>query len=262
MVYNSKKYKPVFNTPMKRQQELAIATKIMSLLNKNKYDNLNEFIAKNNNYQNFLQNNEMENVVKHFGNTLTQDDFKIILENLKNLAKAKQDFEKDNIKTTNIGDKEFNSFEGDNKTYFIDNSNSNKTIEEQMKDLQTTQNNFQTSSIKQNTENMFKELENNKKESLNLRYLNEIDASKLNFEEYELYQIAINYQLEKGEPIRIDLQRGILVDIKDNITKINKKNGEFSIISDTDSTQKANNVEEKSYQKQLKLMPAINYQNN
>ena len=70
MIYNFKEYKPIFDTPMKRQQELAISRKIMDLLNKNKYDNLEEFITKNNNYQDFLKKNNMSTVIKHFGNTL------------------------------------------------------------------------------------------------------------------------------------------------------------------------------------------------
>ena len=47
-------------------------------------------------------------------------------------------------------------------------------LEKQMKDLQSTSQSFQTSDTNKNTENMFKELEN-KKESLNLSYLNEIN---------------------------------------------------------------------------------------
>lgn len=54
MVYNCEEYKPLFDTPMKKIQEIAIATAIMKILNKNKYDNLEEFIAKNPNYQDFF----------------------------------------------------------------------------------------------------------------------------------------------------------------------------------------------------------------
>ena len=49
MVYNCEEYKPLFDTPMKKIQEIAIATAIMKILNKNKYDNLEEFIAKTEN---------------------------------------------------------------------------------------------------------------------------------------------------------------------------------------------------------------------
>ena len=156
MVYNFKEYKPIFDTPAKREQELAVARKIMDLLNKNKYDDLEEFIKRTNSYQDFLKYNNMTNVVKHFGNTLNEENFTRILENLRVLTKNKKDFEQENIKTTNIENKQYVSFEGQDNTYFIDNSRTDKSIEAQMKDLQPTEEQFQTSDIRQNTENMFK----------------------------------------------------------------------------------------------------------
>lgn len=263
MVYNFKEYKPIFDTPMKRQQELAIARKIMDLLNKNKYNNLEEFIKRNDSYQNFLKNNHMDTVVKHFGNTLNEEDFKRILENLNVLTNTKQDFEKENIKTTNIDDKEYNSFKGENKTYFIDNSRTDKSIEEQMQDLQHTQQEFQTNDIKKNTENMFKELEKSKKESFKLQYLNEINVQELNYEERELFNIALLYQQDLNQVIRIDLKKQIIVDEEDNIMRIQKENGEFTIIKEENEKQQEETVE-KVNQRQLTLKPNTNtiYSNN
>lgn len=249
MVYNFKEYKSTFDTPMKRQQELAISIKIMDLLNKNKYDNLEEFITKNTNYQDFLKKNNMHTVIKHFGNTLKEEDYIKILENLRNLTKTKQDFEKENIKTTNIDDKQYNSFKGEDKTYFIDNSRTDLSIEDQMKNLQETQQVFQTSDVNKNTENMFKELET-KKEGLNLQYLNEINYDVLNNEEKLLFQIANDYQQDIEQVIRIDLKKGIIVDEQDSISKIQKNNGEFSIIKDENDMEKEV-TQEKSYQKAL-----------
>lgn len=256
MIYNFKEYKPEFNTPMKRQQELAIARKIMDLLNKNKYDNLEEFITKNGNYQDFLKKNNMHTVIKHFGNTLKEEDYIKILENLRVLKKQKQDFEKANIKTTNIDNKQFNSFKGEDKTYFIDNSNTDKSIEDQMKDLQPTMQHFQTSDQKQNTENMFKELET-KKEGLKLNYLHEINYDLLNNEEKELYNVADNHQQNVDGVIRVDLSRGIIVDEQDNIMKIEKNNGEYTIIKEENGVEKQVN-QEKTYQKQRVLTPSQN----
>lgn len=249
MVYNFKEYKSTFNTPIKRQQELAIARKIMDLLNKNKYDNLEEFITKNPNYQDFLKKNDMQTVVKHFGNTLKEEDYVKILENLRILTKTKQNFEQDAIKTTNINNKQFNSLEGEDKTYFIVNSQEDKSIEEQMKDLQPTEQDFQTSDINKNTENMFKELER-KKDVLNLSYLHEINYELLTNEEEILFHVANNYQQTSKEIVRIDLKKGIIVDEENNIMKIEKKNGVFSVIKEEDGVEKEE-VQQKSYQKTL-----------
>ena len=249
MVYNFKEYKALFDTPAKRQQELAIARKIMDLLNKNKYDNLEVFIDKNRNYQDFLKNNNMTNVVKHFGNTLKEDDYNRILENLKLLSITKQSFNKDIIKTTNIDDKQFNTLEGQDKTYFINNSDSHKTIEEQMNDLQPTEEQFQTSDPNKNTENLFKELER-RKQSLNPLLLSDINYYELNDNQRELFQIAYNYQQSINSTIKLDLNNQVMVDAENNIIKITKQNGETKI-------QKEDNIEEKveekgkSWQKQL-----------
>lgn len=257
MIYNFKEYTLVFDTPAKREQERAIANKIMDLLNKNKYDNLEEFISKNNNYQEFLKKNDMNNVIKHFGNTLNEEDFVRILENLRQLTKKKQTFETDNIKTTNIEDKEYNSFKGEDKTYFLENSISDLSIEEQMKNLQPTERDFQTTDAKVNTENMMKELEKNRKKSLNLSYLSEIETNSLNSEEVKLFQTAVNYQLSTNEAIKVDLQNGVIVDKDDNIMKIQKENEEYKIIKDEDGIDKEVTAEKtKSYQK--KLTPSSN----
>lgn len=249
MVYIFKEYKTTFDTPMKRQQELAISRKIMDLLNKNKYDDLEEFIKNNNNYQDFLKNNNMQTVIKHFGNTLKEEDYIKILENLRNLTKTKKEFETENVKTTNLDDKQFNSFKGEDKTYFIDNSNSNKTIEEQMKDLQLTSEEFQTTDQKKNTEKMFKELEE-KKDGLKLYYLNEINYDLLNNEEKVLFQIANNYQQGIEGVIRVDLKKGIIVDELDNIARIEEINGEFTIKKDENGIEK-DETATKSFQKTL-----------
>ena len=73
MKYSKKEYICVFDTPIKKAQELAIACKIMDLLNNNKYDNIEEFYERNKSYQDFLKNCRMETAIKHFGNTLNED---------------------------------------------------------------------------------------------------------------------------------------------------------------------------------------------
>ena len=127
-----------------------------------------------------------------------------------------------NIKTTNLDNKQITSFKGEDKTYFIDNSDSNKTIEEQMKDMQSTSEEFQTADQKKNTEKLFEELEE-KKNVLNLYYLNEINYDLLNNEEKVLFQIANNYQQGIEGVIRVDLKKGIIgKNLNYNLNQLNK----------------------------------------
>lgn len=254
MVYNAKEYKPISDTPLKKVQELTIARKIMELLNQNKYNSLEDFYQKNRSYQDFLKNNNMDTVVKHFGNTLNENDYAMIIGRLREITISKQSFDDKDIKTTKIDDKEFNSFKGEEKTYFVDNSNSQKTIEEQMRSLQPTNSKFQSTDAKQNTESMFRELENNVKESIRLQFLNEINVDMLNKNELDLVNAALDYQRSTGHIIRIDLGRGIVVDENDNIKKIEKVNGIYSIKTDEIKTD-SNNQSTISYQKQLVMTP-------
>lgn len=264
MLYNLKEYTYIFDTPQKKQQERVIIEKIMNILNNKKNDNLEEFIYKNENYQNFLKKNNMDTVIKHFGNTLNEQDYKNILENLRKLTNSKNDFDKNNIKKTNIEGEEFITFNGQDKTYYLDNSNTNKSLEEQMRDLQVTQQNFQTNDIKKNTENMISELANTKKETLNHIYLNEINFESLNLEEQKIYEVAKNYQLQAGYPLMIDINRKVIID-KDEIKKIVYENGKYLIISDLNKEQHINKDEKVDTKaKQFTLKPNTNtiYSNN
>lgn len=241
MKYNINEYSFVFDTPAKKQQERAIVVQIMKLLNDGKYDNLDEFVSKNPNYQEFLKKNGMENVVKHFGNTLGEMDFKAILESLKSLSKDKKSFDEENVKTTNIDGKEYVSFNNGQTSINLDNSESGKSIEEQMKELQPTQQEFQTSDTQKNTENLFKELSDSKKEGINLYPLNQIDKSKLNEEESLNYNAAVNYQFDTGKPVKVDVQKGIISDDSNNLFRIINENGQITI--------KGENSEEKGNEK-------------
>lgn len=243
MKYIQKEYIHVFDTPAKKEQESIVSYKIMDLLNKNKYNNIYDFIEKNKTYDEFLNKNELENVVKHFGNTLNEEDYKKILNQIVKLTEEKKSFQNESIKTTNIDNEQYVSYEGNDKKFFLDNSNANLSIERELEELQQTQNEFQTSDKKQNTENMFKELEENKKESLELRYLHDINKELLNEKELELFDIANKYQQNTDDVIRIDIKRGLLIDKSDNIFKI----------EDIDPNVYENDIQtnEKNFQKTL-----------
>ena len=263
MKYNYKEYRAmtVFDTPMKFQQEIAITSRIFELLNKNNYDDLEKFINDNQTLQDFIKKQNMNIVLRHFGNTLKEEDYVKILNNLRELTKKKQEFEAENIKTADIDDKQYNSFKGEDKTYYLDNStNSDKKIEDEMKDLQSKDENFQTIDSKKNTENMFKELET-KKESLNLRSLEEINYDNLNEDQKAIIDVVKDYQDALGYPLRVDIERGLIVDKDDNIRKINYNTGNVTITSDENNYQQETVIETKVPQKSLVMSPNTIYSN-
>ena len=191
MEYKFNEYERIFDTPSKKMEERTIVEKILSILNENdKYNSLENFYNDNMNFETFLKNNNLENVLKHFGNQLNQDDY-----------------------------------------YYLNNSYDNKSIEEQMEEIQRQTPYFQTSDTNENTELIMKEMKEKKKINLILRYLNEINFEILTQEQQDLFKFAFDYQQKNPGLIRIDLDESVMIDEKDNIMKIEKIDGNYKIIN-------------------------------
>ena len=151
MEYKFEEYERVIDTPKKKLEERAIVEKILSLLNKNKYDSFDDFYKKNSDLENFKKNNNLENVLKHFGNKLNQEDYENILQSLKKMIEKKSTFSTDSIKTTNIENNEYVSYKGKDENFYFNNNYSDKPIEEQMKKTQEDNPSYQTVDTNKNT---------------------------------------------------------------------------------------------------------------
>ena len=227
----------------KHEQEMAVASKIMHLLNKRTYNDVEDFYNGNNNLEDFIKRN-FETPLSHFGHNetpLNEEDYKNIIENIRIIAKKKQSINTEKIDSTKIDDKVFNSMEIDNTKQFIDNSNSFLSIENRMKDVQKESAQFQTVDPNKNAENTFKEIQS-KQDGINPIPLSEVNPNLLNPEEKELFKSALNFQLDYHSPIKVDLTNGVMVDADGKIMKIQKGN---------DIVLGVPIEVEKSYQKQL-----------
>ena len=269
MKYNYRQdYTHIFDTPAKMEQESVVVSKIMELLNDNKYDNIYDFITKNPTYQDFLKKHDLENVVKHFGNTLNEEDFKRIQSEMVKVTEKKKSFEEDNIKTTTIGEEQFVTYEGADKTTFLDNTHTkdNMSIKRQLEELQPTQREFQTTDEKQNTDRMMQELEDSKKETLGFRTIKEIDPTSLNEKQNDIFRVAANYQLNFETELRVDLERNLIVDRNNNIMKIEEHDGQYIILGDNSeqkhAMEKEAEKEPKTFQKTLVASPNTIYSAN
>lgn len=262
MEYKFEEYERVIDTPKKKLEERAIVEKIISLLNKNKFKSIDDFCKENSDYVNFKKNNDMENVLKHFGNKLNQNEYDMIIQSLRKMIKNKSTFDTNEIKTTNIDDKQYVSYEGKDENYYLNNSFSNESIEKQMDDIQKQMSSLQTSNPKENTDLIMKEMKKNKKISLILRYLNEINFEILTEEQQDLFKFAFEYQQKNDGLIRIDLDEKVMVDEDDNIMKIDKVDGNFVINKGDDnytttSDVKDTEIDENKHNntKKINLMP-------
>ena len=104
-------------------------------------------------------------------------------------------------------------------------------------------------------------------EVLNLQYLKDIDIEKLNSKEKSIFNEVANYQLSISHPLRIDLEKEVIVDELGNISKIKFENGEF-VITGPDNQKKEvlkdneQKEETKTFQKTLVPSPNTIYSNN
>lgn len=108
---NQKDLKNIKDT--KHEQEMAIVSKIMNLLNRGTYNNIEDFYNKNNNLQAFVKSS-FETPLTHFGRNETpmnEEDYKNIIENIRIIAKKKQSIETKDISTTQIDKNEKNSYQ-------------------------------------------------------------------------------------------------------------------------------------------------------
>lgn len=238
MKYDIKEYTPVFDIHYKKEyammQERVVAEKIMKLLNDNKYDDIERFEQAMPSYSYFLKECNMDNVVMFFGKRFDDEEFRLIINNIKELTKEKLKFNSENIKTTKFENTNIRTFDNveQDKTHYIVDDISDTPIEKQLEEKQKESSEFQTIDKDVNTSRMIDDMEKHQKESLNLQFLNDINKEILTNEELEKYNMAVEYQIYNDKIIRLDVTRGIISDEEDNIFKIENKEGIISIIDE------------------------------
>ena len=239
------------DTPMAREQEKVVVNKIMDLLNNNKYDNLEELVKLNEKYSDFLKKQYMETTIKHFGNRFTDEEYAAIINNLRQLTKDKMDFDKEGIKSATFGDETYNIYENKEEEREIQLvNNSDEPIEEELNHKQQDSSEFQTVDPSVNTGRMFSDMEKHEKESLNLHTLLDINVDFLNESELEIYNVAQEYQELKDIIVRLDVQRGVIIDPENNVFKVEKE--------DEKLVMRDENGEKVEYKKDRQLTYTLN----
>ena len=262
MVYNEKEYYPdfsvKFNTISKSVQSRDVVLKIFDLMNRQQYKSFDDFVLKNGTFESFVRNHSLGlssvnqsrvgNVsLRHFMGSLTEEDFKLILNSISMLTQAKKGFDESNIKVTRVNETETNavSYNGQNySTNVLTDNNIHQTLE----NMQSNNKEFQATDGSKNAENMFKKLSKDVMETLNFKHLYEVVTSELNEEEQKVFDAAIDYQEKTNEPIRVDLSKGYIIDSNNNIHKIVDVNGKSRVISGKDNISDTKST---AYQKVL-----------
>lgn len=240
MKYKIEEYKQAFKSKdsAKDRLEIKLAEKIIEILNNKAYtyNDIDEFIKMNSDYRNFLKNNNLNTVMNHFENYVTESDFKRILQNFKLLTKKKMEVNDSKINRFNFtGNKteEFVAMEGNKGTHII--QNNNQGLDKKIEQIQAQNASIQTEGADENTRRIADVLDQETK-TLNPKYLYEINYNVLTDKEQEIFMVASFYQERFPGLIRVDLANGLIIDENNKIMKIDKLNGKFVIKKDRDTS--------------------------
>lgn len=217
---------------------------IKSFMKKNKINTIEELTKKYKTWDEIRQACKYQepnyaNIISNHGITMTDELFEKIIELLKQEEEQKRKLET-NVKTTFVNGKEIATVQDDKtgeiKTF--DNSYTNKSIENQMKNLQQEHKQFQTISDNNSLEIM-NYMEKNIKISPNTTESNEIKNEQLTDEEQAIKRAVKIFEMDIGHPVKVDLSGKIIYD-EDNIYTIEKRDGIYQVISQTNTEKKEN----------------------
>ena len=210
----------------KGSEELAIVAIIMNLLNNNKFDNIDDALKYNgNDFATFMKNNRRDNIPFHYGRNIKDDDFKLIVSNFKKMDEDKLKIDKENIHEHNFENKEYVEYDG----RVMDNSLKERSIEDELKNMQQENPEYQSFDAKENTQKMMKEeLDYNKRE-VNFNSLDEIDRNKLNADEQKLYDAVLIDEHTSGKNKEVSFEDMLTKDENNNINQLENNGNSISI---------------------------------
>lgn len=234
MVYNIREYSTLY-TGNKGSEENAVVAIIMNLLNKKKFDSIDDVLKYNGkDLRTFLKNNNRDVIPFHYGNNLKNSDFEEIIINFKKMVKEKLDFNKDKINTTKFENKQYVEYKGK----VFDNSYTEKNIEEEMKYMQQKNADYQSLDHEKNTDNIMNEMFSEKKREINFETLSEINRENLNEEEQKKYDAALVEQHISGDNKKLSIEDGLTKNEEDHINKIDSDGNSITINDGEESIEK------------------------
>lgn len=211
------KYNNQFSGNKESEENFVIVT-VMRLLNNNKFDSVDDILKYNgDNYKTLLKNNNLDNVPIHYGNCLSDDDFHLVLNQIRDYAKDKLSFDKSKVNEVNFDNKEYVEYNGT----VLDDSLNNKSIEEQLEEKQKESENYQSLDHKKNIDLLMDEMDKEKRE-VSFENINDINRDLLNAEQQRMYDAALvtNYKDNNNDHLEISLEDGLTKDEENNIGQL------------------------------------------
>lgn len=241
-------------------KSLAIKTiknKIESFISSGIYADLEEFIKDNPDLQTFQEKTKLNNSLRRiWGYRITDEDYQKLLSELKNELEEKMKIVKDNLTTVQVNGKEITTYQDDNRQIIVDNSYANKSVEDELPDLQQKYSKFRQSGV-DNTSNMLQFMQEEIKPAPEFDDVSDLDRQSLSQQDTEIAKVAQSYQSTNDNIIQVDFENKLILD-GDNILSIEKRDDGYGVFSPDETEtelEKEKPTENMSHQKTLQRNP-------
>lgn len=175
------------------------------------YQDLEDFISDNPDLETFQNHTKLNNILrKVWGYQITDEEYLAVLEQLKKEVLEKRQINLEKVKTVEANGKEITTFQSGEETMVLDNSYAQKSLKEQLPDLQAEHKQFQEKG-EENIESMMEYMQAEVKPEFGFTDISDIDSNTLSTQEQENLAVATQYQEVNETPIKADLQNGLIL---------------------------------------------------
>lgn len=223
--------KDIFNRLHLDGKNLAFKTiqnKIEHFISAGIYNDLEDFISDNPDLSTFQNHTKLNNTLrKVWGYQITDQEYEEILEVLRKKVAAQKEIKTENIQTVQAKGKELATYETENGMMVLDNSYAEKTIEQQLPELQQQHKQFQVEGEK-NTEAMMNFMKEEIKPEVEFVDISSLNKDNLSAEEEKNLVVATQFQAQNDTPIQVNLRDGLILQ-DGNIKTIEERQNEIGV---------------------------------
>lgn len=235
--------------------KLALKNKIKSFITPDLYRDLDDFIKDNPTFEDFKKRAKFNYSFKRALNLdthdITEEDYQQILADLKQELEEKMKIEKDKISTVQVKGKEIATYtNSDGSVITVDNSYTDKSISEQLDELQQKYSRFRQNS-KTNTDELMEHVQEEIKPEPSFQTVATISDDSLSGNDSEMARVAQEYQATVNNEVSVNLDEGLILD-SGNVLSIEESDNGYAVVAPEQSSEVVENTPVKAKQKTLR----------
>ena len=214
---------------------------IESYMKQQKISSVDELLNTNPTAADFAHNSQLLNIIRTHGYfILDEKEYQDILTELKEEETKRKKLNTDKLQTTQVNGHEIVTYtdEKTNEKITMDNTVSNRSIVNQMKDIQKEHKQFEQKNT-DNTLNLINYMKDNIKITPSTKSSTDIKNEDINDENIELIKAIKDFENKIGHNVEVDFNNKIIYD-NGMIYSIEKRGDKYQILSQTNNEENQN----------------------